>query len=125
VTPFGEKIRELRIRRGKLLKDMASHLGVSSTYLSALEQGKRGKPSWALLQATIGYFNIIWDEAEELKTLASLSDPNVKIDTAHLDAKATLLANRLAKEIGLLSGEDIEAMLIVMDKSKDKKEHNP
>ena len=64
---------------------MAAHLGVSSAYLSALERGERGKPTWTLLQGVLQYFNIIWDEADELARLADLSDPQVKIDTAGCD----------------------------------------
>ena len=55
MTPFGERVRKLRRERGLMLKDMAAHLGVSSAYLSALERGERGKPTWALIQ---GVFNI-------------------------------------------------------------------
>ena len=84
--------------RGLLLKDMAAHLGVSDAYLSALEHGERGKPTWTLIQGVLQYFHIIWDEADELQRLADLSDPPVKIDTAGTDPEATLLANRLARE---------------------------
>jgi transcriptional regulator with XRE-family HTH domain len=66
MTPFGEKLRALRQERDITLKDMASALNVSSAYLSALEHGKRGRPSWHLLQGVIAYLNIIWDEAEDL-----------------------------------------------------------
>ena len=52
MTPFGEKVRRLRQERGLLLKDMAAHLGVSSAYLSALERGERGKPTWTLIQGS-------------------------------------------------------------------------
>ena len=82
MTPFGERVRQLRQERGLLLKDMAAHLGVSSAYLSALERGERGKPTWSLIQGTLHYFHIIWDEADELARLADMSDPRVKIDTA-------------------------------------------
>ena len=99
MTPFGERVRQLRRERGRMLKDMAAHLGVSSAYLSALERGERGKPTWTLIQGVLQYFHIIWDEADELARLADLSDPRVKIDTASTDPKATLLANRLAREI--------------------------
>jgi transcriptional regulator with XRE-family HTH domain len=54
---------------------MAAALSVSSAYLSALEHGKRGKPTWFLVQRIITYFNVIWDEAEEIQRLAELSDP--------------------------------------------------
>ena len=120
MTPFGERVRRLRRERGLLLKDMAAHLGVSSAYLSALERGERGKPTWTLIQGVIHYFNIIWDEADELARLADLSDPRVKIDTAGASASATLLANRLAREIGALSEEDIAQVLHLLDAAMER-----
>jgi transcriptional regulator with XRE-family HTH domain len=120
MTPFGERVRRLRRERGLLLKDMAAHLGVSSAYLSALERGERGKPTWTLIQGVIHYFNIIWDEADELARLADLSDPRVKIDTAGTTPRKTLLANRLAREIGALSDEDVEELLAVLDRAQER-----
>tara|TARA_R110002110_G_scaffold87054_4_gene227097 strand:- start:163 stop:564 length:402 start_codon:yes stop_codon:yes gene_type:complete len=103
MTPFGEKIRELRAARGVTMKDMAAALRVSPAYLSALEHGRRGRPSWAQVQAIIGYFNVIWDEAADIERLARLSHPRVTIDTSGLDPSATELANRLAEEIAHLT----------------------
>ena len=103
-----------------MLKDMAAHLGVSSAYLSALERGERGKPTWTLIQGVLQYFHIIWDEADELTRLADLSDPKVKIDTANTDPQATLLANRLAREIRSLTAEELAAMLAILDKAQER-----
>jgi transcriptional regulator with XRE-family HTH domain len=100
-------MRQLREERGVTLKDMAKALRVSSAYLSALEHGKRGKPTWIMLQRIIAYFNVIWDEAEDLQRLAELSDPKVTIDTGGLPPEATELANRLATDIGKLGREDL------------------
>ena len=110
MTPLGAKLRELRAARGVTLKQMASALNVSSAYLSALEHGKRGRPTWILLQRMIHYFNVIWDEAEELQRLAELSDPRIAIDTGGLSPEATELANRLARDISRLSVEDLGAL---------------
>lgn len=107
MTPLGAKLRALREERGVTLKDMAKALNVSSAYLSALEHGRRGKPTWFLLQRIIAYFNVIWDEAEELQRLAELSDPKVTIDTGGLVPEATELTNRLQKDISRLSPEDL------------------
>ena len=107
MTPLGHKLRELREERGISLKDMAKALNVSSAYLSALEHGRRGKPTWMLLQRIIAYFNVIWDEAEDLQRLAEMSDPKVSIDTAGMTPEATELANRLARDIGKLEPEDL------------------
>jgi transcriptional regulator with XRE-family HTH domain len=120
MTPFGERVRQLRRERGLMLKDMAAHLGVSSAYLSALERGERGKPTFTLIQGVLQYFNIIWDEADELARLADLSDPRVRIDTAGVGPRATLLANRLAREIGNLSEDDVEDLLAILDGAQER-----
>ncbi len=111
MTPLGAKIRELRNKRGVSLKEMAEALSVSSAYLSALEHGKRGKPTWFLVQRIIAYFNVIWDEAEEIQRLAELSDPKVSIDTSGLDPQATELTNQLAAKIRGLSPESLAHLL--------------
>lgn len=107
MTPLGHKLRQMREERGVSLKDMAKALRVSSAYLSALEHGRRGKPTWMLLQRIIAYFNVIWDEAEDLQRLAEMSDPKVSIDTGGMAPEATELANRLARDIGKLAPEDL------------------
>ncbi len=111
MTPFGEKLRLLREAKGVTQASMARDLGISSAYLSALEHGKRGRPSWYLVQRIIAYFNIIWDEAEHLADLARLSHPRVTIDTSGLDPKATELANRLAQRIAGLDGTALNQLL--------------
>lgn len=116
MTPFGQKIRDLREERSITLKTMAHALGVSPAYLSALEHGRRGKPTWYLVQRIIVFFNVIWDEAEELERLAELSDPNVTLATAGMNPKATEFANRLAKEIGRLDSEDLVQFLELLRK---------
>ncbi len=118
MTPFGQKLRELRKQRSCTAKEMAAALDVTPAYLSALEHGKRGRPSWRLVQAIIGYFNIIWDEAEELEQLARLSHPRISIDTSGLDPRATELANRLSAEIESLSPQEIENMLALLNARK-------
>lgn len=109
MTPFGQRLRELRKERGLSQKDMAAALGVSAAYLSALEHGHRGQPSWALVQKVIGYFNVIWDDAEALERLVHTSDPRVVIDTSGLSAEATELANVLAGRIRDMSADEIAA----------------
>jgi len=115
MTPFGQAIRRMRAERGVSQKKMAESIGVSAAYLSALEHGHRGQPSWELLQRIIGFFNVIWDEAEELQQLAGLSHPRVTIDTAGLSPEATALANRLAKEIERLDDDRINRLHAVLD----------
>jgi transcriptional regulator with XRE-family HTH domain len=117
MTPFGHKLRNLRQTRNVSLKEMAMHLNVSAAYLSALEHGKRGRPSWHLVQGVIAYLNIIWDEAEELVQLARLSHPKVTIDTAGLAPKATELANRLSRDVARLDDATLDMLLTALDRA--------
>jgi transcriptional regulator with XRE-family HTH domain len=112
MTPFGERLRKLRRERGVSQKDMAAAIGVSAAYLSALEHGHRGVPNWAMVQKIIGYFNVIWDDAEELQRLAEASHPRATIDTSGLSPKATELANLLADGICRLDDAGIERVLV-------------
>jgi transcriptional regulator with XRE-family HTH domain len=121
MTPFGEKLRNLRQERGVTLKDMAAALNVSSAYLSALEHGKRGRPSWHVLQGVLAYFNIIWDEAEELVKLARISHPRITIDTQGLSPRATELANRLSKDIARLDEGQILKLLAALDEKPQRR----
>ena len=97
MTPFGDRMRKLRAERNMTLKDMAGAVGVSPAYLAALEHGKRGRPSWHLIQRIIAHFNIIWDEAEEVVHLARISHPRIAIDTAGLSPRATLQLARATR----------------------------
>jgi len=121
MTPFGAKLRELRKARGITLKEMAANLEISSAYLSALEHGKRGKPSPMLVRQICTFFTIIWDEAEELERLARISHPRVAVDTAGLSPRATELANLLAERIGDLDEDELAALLSNIRSIKPKR----
>lgn len=120
MTPFGDRMRKLRAERGVTLKEMADAIGVSSAYLSALEHGKRGRPGWHLIQRILTFFNIIWDEAEEVVRLARISHPRITIDTSGLTPRATELANRLADEIGKLDPAMLDELLSVLERKRQK-----
>jgi transcriptional regulator with XRE-family HTH domain len=115
MTPFGERVRALRDAKAVTLKQMAADLHISAAYLSALEHGKRGQPSPQLVRQICGYFGIIWDEAEEIEALVSLSHPRVVVDTSGLSPKATRLANRLAETIRTLNDGGLDRLLSVLE----------
>ena len=111
MTPFGEKLRLLRQQRSLTQAQMAAAIGVSPAYLSALEHGKRGRPSWHLIQSIIQHLGIIWDEAEELVRLSRVSHPKVTIDTSGLSPLATELANELSIKISKLDDTKLKTLL--------------
>jgi len=115
MTPFGEKLRELRAARGILQRDMAAALEVSPAYLSALEHGRRGAPSAGLIHQICDYFGLIWDDADELRALAKLSRPRLKLNAAGLTPQQTALGNRLARSLRNLEPETVAALHRILD----------
>jgi len=114
MTPFGRKIRALRASRGVKLQDMAAALGVSTSYLSALEHGRRGRPSRTRVHEICQFFNLVWDEADELQRLARISHPRITVDTSGLSPEATELANELASRIRKLPAEKVKGLLALL-----------
>jgi transcriptional regulator with XRE-family HTH domain len=115
VTPFGEKLRQLREARGVTQKEMAVVLEISAAYLSALEHGRRGAPSAGLIHQICQYFGLIWDDADELTALAKVSRPRLKLNAAGLTPAQTVLANRLARELRHLDIVTVEKMQALLD----------
>lgn len=74
MTPFASDLRHLRTSRGKLLKEVASDVGVHITHLSALETGRRPPPKdpafYTRLRACLDLSD---DECDLLEERARLS----------------------------------------------------
>tara|TARA_B100000886_G_C20110002_1_gene361458 strand:- start:89 stop:508 length:420 start_codon:yes stop_codon:yes gene_type:complete len=115
MTPFGLKSRQLRRQKGVTLQAQAEVLGVSAAYISALENGQRGKPSPAFVDQICVWFGLIWDDAEQLKYLAQMSHPKPTVKTGGLSAEATFLANLLAQNIDRLSDVQCSDLNEVLD----------
>jgi transcriptional regulator with XRE-family HTH domain len=111
MTPFGQRLRALRAQRRITLSRMAADLALSAAYLSALEHGRRGRPSVGLVRQICAYFGLIWDEAEALQRLARLSHPRVVVDTAGLSPAKTELANLLAERMRELPDATVEELI--------------
>ena len=123
MTPFGIKLKHIREQRHKSLKDLSKALKVSIAYLSMLENGKRGRPADGLIELICSYFNLSWEEADELKFLAKHSDINTKMNSEKLSLNATMLTNILKNNIKWLTEEQIKKLTIsIQEMSKQNQE---
>ena len=123
MTPFGIKLKHIREQRHKSLKDLSKALKVSIAYVSMLENGKRGRPADGLIELICSYFNLSWEEADELKFLAKNSDINTKLNSEKLSLNATMLTNVLKNNIKWLTEEQLKNLTInIQDMSKQNQE---
>ena len=112
MTPFGIKLKHIRLQRHKSLKDLSRAVKVSTAYVSMLENGKRGRPADGLIELICSYFNLSWEEADELKFLAKHSDINTKMNSEKLSLNATMLTNVLKNNIKWLTEEQLKNLII-------------
>ena len=123
MTPFGFKLKYIRVKRHKSLNDLSKVLKVSIAYVSMLENGKRGRPADGLIELICSYFNLSWEEADELKFLAKHSDINTKMNSEKLSLNATMLTNVLKNNIKWLTEEQLKKLTInIQDMSKQNQE---
>ena len=123
MTPFGIKLKHIREQRHKSLKDLSKALKVSIAYVSMLENGKRGSPADGLIEVICSYFNLSWEESDELKFLAKHSDINTKMNSEKLSINATMLTNVLKNNIKWLTEEQLKKLTInIQDMSKQNQE---
>ena len=123
MTPFGIKLKYIRVKKHKSLKDLSKALKVSIAYISMLENGKRGRPADGLIELICSFFNLSWEEADELKFLAQHSDINTKMNSEKLSLNATMLTNVLKNNIKWLADKQLKQLIItIQEMSKQNQE---
>ena len=97
VTQFGKFLRKIRIDNSELLKNMADTFGVTSSYLSAVENGKRNIPQdWA--SKIIEFYDLTDNQIIELDEAIALSQNEIILDTSELDTSDKKFLAAFARE---------------------------
>jgi len=109
LTEFGQFLRKLRIDHNELLKHMAEKLGVSSSFLSAVETGKRNIPDGWVEKICL-YYNLAMFEQEALKDAAANSAMAVTIDLSNMVPKRRETASLFARKFDEVDDTTIEAI---------------
>lgn len=117
LSEFGKFCRKLRIERGELLKDMAQKLRVTSSYLSAVETGKRAVPETWIKRISEEY-NLNQKELEELNRAKDISAQVIKVDFNNKSDsdKETLL--KLARSFDSFSAETKAKLIEIIKEEK-------
>jgi transcriptional regulator with XRE-family HTH domain len=109
LTEFGQYLRKLRIDCGDLLKDMADKLGVTSSYLSAVETGKRNIPDgW--VEKISHLYGLDMLEQEALQVVATNSARAVTMDLSNMAPKRRETALLFARKFDAVDDSAIESI---------------
>lgn len=117
-TAFGSLLRQLREEAGMTLGEFARQLGVSITYLSDVERGRRSPFSEARLQSATSILDLRPPQHQQLLAAAAESRGYFELPTSHSPAKQELGA-ALARGWTDLDESQARRLLRALDKEED------
>jgi len=121
LTAFGKFLRKLRIDLYCNMKEMSDNLNVTVSFLSAVETGKRNIPKhWRNLIVTI--YDLDARLQAELDESIDKSLAEIKLNLDNLSEKQKDLALIFSRKLDMLDDDNINEILINLNKEKNKKE---
>ena len=117
ITSLGAFLRKLRLAKGEILKDMAECLGVSSAFLSAVENGKKKIPD-AWHQKLKDAYGL--DESQEatLRQAVMESSEVVELNIKNAPFGNRQLAISFARQFDSLDEETSQRIMNILNKRK-------
>lgn len=117
LTSIGRFLRKLRIDNGEILKDMAEALGVSSAFLSAVENGKKKMPEgW--VEKLKAIYSFTAEQAEELQVAVIDTNEAVELNLQNATPGNRALAISFAREFDSLDDETSRKIFEILKRHK-------
>jgi transcriptional regulator with XRE-family HTH domain len=116
ITPFGVANRKLRLDKGLRLMDVAQKLGLSSSYISAVETGKKPIPA-GYVASVVRALGLTEPESGELQVAADRSRSSIDVDSLRGSQRELVAA--FARKIDDLPPEFLELIKKQVFKSAD------
>lgn len=115
-TKFGEFMRILRVQHHEVMGDVAKLLGVSTPFLSAVENGKKNVPSeW--LDIIAEHYSLSNEKIDEMKEAAENSRTQVKINLSKSETYQRETALQFARSFDDIDEETATRILELLKRS--------
>ena len=111
---LGDYLRDLRLANNQTLKQMAEKLGVSSAFLSAVENGKKNMPEKWYDSLTVHY-NLNHEQLAELRTAAEESATSIKLNLINATNLNRELAISFARSFKDLNEDESAEILKILE----------
>ena len=119
ITMIGKTLRGIRLERDEYLKDMADKLGVSSSYLSAIENGKRRMTS-KLLENIKKIYNLSSEQTQKLERASMANQEKVSVDIEGMSESKKIFAMAFARDFEGISEEQMKRIRDILEERDDK-----
>ena len=109
LTNFGKKLRILRINTGETIVEMSEKLGLSTSYLSSIENGKRKIPK-DLLENVFKSYDFSKEDRQEIQKSYEMSLQEAVIDFTELSDEKKEVSLLYARKIDDLSEDKLKML---------------
>ena len=117
-TKFGELFKIYRIKNGETLYDASKFLGVTNSFVSAVELGKKKVPKkW--FKIIVQHYNLTEDEADELETAIRDSKNNIKVNLSNSSSFQRNLAMAFQRSFDGISEETANEIIRLLNNRSD------
>ena len=115
-TKFGEELKVLRTRRHQSIQDLADVLGVSKSFLSRVESGKKAIPGdWIDILAN--HYHLKPYPRQILEDAAALSKTRIQILLREVPNYKRILAIKFEKNFDQIDEETADKIIALIEKS--------
>lgn len=114
LSEYGKTLRKIRIDKGLTMATMAKAIGVTSSFLSMVEQGKRNIPD-ELTQYIIEHYWLSNEQAKELQKAELLSRDSIEIELGDMDLSKKSLALSFADNLKNMTCEQVARINNIME----------
>ena len=121
-TSIGDFLMNLRMGQNQRLKDMAEILGVSSAFLSAVENGKKSMPDFWVKKVQTEY-GLTDEQVDEMKNAALESQSTIALNMKNATSLNRELAVSFARQCDGMDEETSKMILQVLKKRKKKEDY--
>ncbi len=118
VTDFGKMIRVYRLEHGLMLKDMADKLNVPSSYLSAMEMGRK-TISKEFIEKLVFLFSFTEEEKTTLYKAVENSATVIKLDLRTINAAKRDMALSFARKFENLDDDTVHKIMSYLSEEDD------
>lgn len=119
ITELGKEIRKLRIDKGENLSSMSKKLGISISYLSAIENGVREIPA-DFVDKLSEIYHLSKEKKDELVKAEANSVSKISISLNLADYQQRQLAFTLSRKLKDLSKNECEEIMRYLGGDDDK-----
>ncbi len=114
-TTIARFLRKLRIDNGEILRDMAEKLGVSTPFLSAVENGKKKVPdTW--LDKIVSIYQLTAEQQTTLKKAIDETAELIKLNIKNSSAEQKDLAMCFARKFETVDRETAEKIKKLLER---------